>query len=107
MEPAAWAGRVVMGALDVGWTDLGSWTVLLSALGVDATGRVVQAGEPVEVTADDLIVRRRAGRLVLDPGPASGILDADGPSALLVGAAFARRKIADLIMRVSAEEARS
>jgi mannose-1-phosphate guanylyltransferase len=107
MEPAARAGRVAMGAMEVGWTDLGSWTVLLSALGVDATGRVVQAGEPADASADDLIVRRRAGRLVLDAGPASGILDADGPSALLVGAAFARSTVADLIRRVSAEEARS
>jgi mannose-1-phosphate guanylyltransferase/mannose-1-phosphate guanylyltransferase/mannose-6-phosphate isomerase len=107
MEPAAEAGRVVMGAMEVGWTDLGSWGVLLSELGVDASGRVVQAGEPAEATADDLIVRRREGRLVLDRGPASGILDADGPSALLVGAAFARGKVLDLIMRVSAEETRS
>jgi len=107
MEPAARAGRVVMGAMDVGWTDLGSWSVLLSMLGVEASGRVVQAGELAEAGADDLIVRRRDGRLVLEPGPASGILDADGPSALLTGAASARREIADLITRVSAEEARS
>ena len=33
MEGAARDGRVVMATMDVGWSDLGSWTALLGALG--------------------------------------------------------------------------
>lgn len=104
MEPAAAAGRVVMAAMDVGWTDLGGWTVLLARLGARGDGRVVQAGEPAEAGPDDLVVRRRGGRLSLEVGPASGILDADGPSALLVGGRPDRAVVEALIERVSARE---
>ncbi len=107
MEKAAAEGRVVMGAMDVGWNDLGGWTALLAALGSRATGRVVQAGEPAEVTADDLVVRRRDGRLVVDPGPGRGILDASGPSALLTGVRADRPIVDALVARVVQQEARS
>ena len=36
-----------MAAMDVRWSDLGSWSALLAALGVEVDGAVVQAGEPV------------------------------------------------------------
>jgi len=81
MEKAAGEGRVVMGAMDVGWDDLGGWTALLAALGAPGTGRVVGAGESADAGPDDLVVERRAGRLVLSAGPRA-ILGAS-PSALL------------------------
>mgnify|MGYP003345768960 CR=1 FL=1 len=40
MEPAAADGRVAMGTMEVGWSDLGSWASLLAALGVDALIRL-------------------------------------------------------------------
>ena len=70
MEGAAADHRVVMGAMDVGWSDLGSWTALLAALAGGAsrgaTGRVVQTGETIDVGADDLVVRPADGRLVVE-----------------------------------------
>src|SRR5262245_41483250 len=46
MEGAASDHRVVMGGMDVGWSDIGNWTALLGALGLDgAHGQVVQPGE--------------------------------------------------------------
>ncbi len=105
MEPAAAAGQVVMVALDVGWSDIGSWTALLAALGVTGTGRVVQAGEPVEAGANDLVVRRVGGRLRVEAGPARGILDGNGPSALLAGARPGRAIVEALVERVAAREA--
>ena len=33
MESAARNGQVVMASMDVGWSDLGSWTALLAAIG--------------------------------------------------------------------------
>lgn len=105
MEPAAAEGRVVMGAMDAGWSDLGSWSALLAALGSSATGRVVPVGEWAQAGRDDLVVRRRDGRLSVEAGPLEGILDPDGPSALLSCARTDRQVIDALIERVAAAEA--
>ncbi len=102
MEPASVAGQVAMGAMDVGWSDLGSWSALLAALGGAGNGRVVQAGEPAEAGPDDLVVERVGGRLVLHDGP-RGIL-AETPVALLSGAGPARDVVAALLDRCSRSE---
>jgi len=108
MEGAAQDGRVVMGTLDVGWSDLGSWTALLEANGVPGIdGRVIPTGQDAVAGPDDLIVRRVDDRLSLDAGPADGILDAHGPSALLAGAKTHRSTIEALLDRVAREEARA
>jgi mannose-1-phosphate guanylyltransferase len=104
MEPAARAGQVVMGAMDVGWNDLGSWSALMADLGAgDVVGRVIQADESAVVGSTDLAVRRRDGRLVIAPGPGT-IADETGPSALLEGAAPRRTVIDALVARVTAAE---
>jgi len=105
MEPASEAGLVRTLPLDVGWSDLGSWTVLLEALGGVGTGRVVQPGEAAEAGTDDLVVERIDGRLVLDDGP-RGIL-AGTPVALLSGARPARDVVDALLERVARQEAKS
>lgn len=106
MESAAADGQVVMGAMDVGWSDLGSWGSLLEALGVAGDGRVVQAGEAASVAPGELIVRRVDGGLRLDVGPRQGILDADGPSAVLSPPASARATVEALLRRASDQEDR-
>jgi mannose-1-phosphate guanylyltransferase len=103
MEPASEAGLVRVLPLDVGWSDLGSWTVLLEALGGVGTGRVVQPGEAAEAGPDDLVVERIDGRLVLGDGP-RGIL-AETPVALLSGARPARDVVDALLERVARQEA--
>ena len=104
MEPASLAGQVVMGAMDVGWSDLGSWDALLADLGAaDVVGRVVQAGEAAEVGRSDVVVHRRDGRLAVAAGPGT-IADEPGPSALLEGAAPRRAVIDALVARVTAAE---
>jgi mannose-1-phosphate guanylyltransferase len=108
MEGAAQDGRVVMAAMDVGWSDLGSWTQLLEAIRIDgARGTVVASGVSASVAADDLVVRRIDGRLELETGPREGILDATGPSALLSGARADRAAIEALLARCSPQESRS
>ncbi len=104
MEPAAAAGHVVMGAMDVGWSDLGSWTILLEALGGAGVGRVIQPGESADAGPDDLIVERIDGRLALAGGP-RGILG-PSPSALLAGARPARSIVEALLERVAQQETR-
>jgi mannose-1-phosphate guanylyltransferase len=105
MEPAAAHGRVrVVQAGGVGWSDLGGWTALLEALGAAGTGRVVQAGEVADVGKGDLVVRRVDGILGLFDGPAHGILDTEGPSALLASARPDRPTVDALLQRVTRVE---
>jgi mannose-1-phosphate guanylyltransferase len=107
MEPAAREGRVVMAAMDVGWSDLGGWTSLLDGIGARGTGRVVPAGEPVQLGPEDLLVnsdRHVPGGLAITASP-SGTIRLDGPSALLAGAAPDRDRIEALLERVRAREA--
>lgn len=105
MERAAADGRVVMGSMDVGWTDLGGWTALLAALPEPsgATGRVLEAGESAVLRPDDLLVAPANGRLDVLTGPRDTITAA-APSALLSGARAQERHIRKLIERVAAED---
>ena len=104
MEGAAQDGRVVMAAMDVGWSDLGSWSALLAAIGARGTGAVVQAGETVEVDEDDLVVRRAAGRLGVIAPAERGSMTATQPIALLRGTAPDRAVVERLIERCSQPE---
>lgn len=87
MEGAAKSGRVVMGAMNVGWSDLGSWSALLRAIGARGEGAVIQAGESAQVGDDDLVVRRVGGRLGVIAPPERGSITAAQPIALLRGSA--------------------
>ena len=101
MEGAARNGQVVMASMDVGWSDLGSWTALLAAIGAHGTGSVVQPGESVEVEAEDLVVRRVDGRLGLVAPLGRGSMTATQPIAVLRGAAPDVERIQALIDRCS------
>jgi mannose-1-phosphate guanylyltransferase len=101
MEGAARDGRVLMATMDVGWSDIGSWTALLHALGSHGTGAVVQAGETVTVDADDLVVRRMGGRLGVIAPLERGSMTATQPIAVLRGAASDAGRIGELIERCS------
>jgi mannose-1-phosphate guanylyltransferase len=104
MEGAAQSGDVVMGSMDVGWSDLGSWSALLEALGIPGTGAVVQPGEHVEVEHDDLIVRRIGDRLGVVAPLERGRMTATQPIAILRGAAPERAKVEELLRRCTGRE---
>ncbi len=99
MEGAARNGQVVMASMDVGWSDLGSWSALLEAIGARGTGAVVKAGDTVEVEADDLVVRRIGGRLGVIAPLGRGSMTAAQPIAVLRGAAPDLESIEALIER--------
>ncbi|HUQ78699.1 MAG TPA: mannose-1-phosphate guanylyltransferase [Patescibacteria group bacterium] len=119
MESAAADHQVVMGAMDVGWSDLGSWTALLAAMAgaagasvPGATGRVVQTGETIELGPDDLVVRTVDGRLTVDAGPAvagasNGRIVTDGVWAHLAGARRLASEVRALLDRVDHQEVRA
>jgi mannose-1-phosphate guanylyltransferase len=109
MEPAAAAGLVVMGAMNVGWNDLGSWTSLLGALGMPGIEATIDlTGKSFEAAADDLLVWRRAsGRLIATPGGDATMVSSDGPVAVLRGARRLQSRIEPLLDRCSTPEAHS
>ena len=105
MEAAARDGRVVMASMDVGWSDIGSWSALLGAIGVAGTGDLVQAGETVQTTSGDLVVRRHDGRLGLVPIHEGGSMTALQTIAVIRGAAADAARIEDMLRRCSLPEA--
>jgi mannose-1-phosphate guanylyltransferase len=116
MESAAADHRVVMGAMNVGWSDLGGWSALLDALaGGDAGGahgRVVQTGETISLGPDDLLVRPVDGHLAVEDGPSvagtsDGTIVADSVWAHLVGASRLADDVRALIDRVDHQEIRA
>jgi len=104
MEPAAAAGSVAMAAMDVGWTDVGTWPVLLDVLGAPGIdGGVVEPGSPIVTRPGDLVVERGPGGLVVvEPG--GGTIVRDQPVAHLRGARAARPIVQALLDRCAATE---
>ena len=106
MEGAARDHRVVMAALDVGWSDLGGWPALLEALGVRVDGGVVAPGQTAETTEDDLLVQPDTSGLVVRAAQA-GTMTSERPVALLRGARDAQPIVQALLDRCAAAEARA
>jgi mannose-1-phosphate guanylyltransferase len=104
MEGAASDKRVAMASMAVGWSDLGSWTQLIAALGGTGTGRVVPPGEATSATGDDLVVERVGGLLSVSAGPRDIL--AQSPVALLTGAAASPEPVESLVQRVAQWEER-
>jgi mannose-1-phosphate guanylyltransferase len=104
MEGAASDRRVAMAAMDVGWSDLGSWTQLIAAVGGEGSGRVVPPNEAAHAEDGDLVVERQGGVLAISAGPRDIL--AQSPVALLTGAAANREPVDALISRVAAWEER-
>jgi len=101
MESAARDHRVLMGTLDVGWSDVGSWGALLGAIGIPGIdARVLQPGESVQATTNDLVVERQGDRLLAVPGSGATIT-AYETIALLRGARPFEAQVDDLLARCS------
>jgi mannose-1-phosphate guanylyltransferase len=104
MESAARNGQVVMASMDVGWSDLGSWSALLAAIGARGQGGVVRPGETVTVEDGDLVIRRVDGRLGVIVPPERGSMTAAQPIAVLRGAAADIGLVEALIQRCDGPE---
>jgi len=105
LEGAAGDRRVAMVVLGGGWSDLGGWSAILAALGARGSGRVVSPGETAHAGAEDLVIERIDGRLILSEGPRE--IQSTSPVALLSGAAAASRaEVETLLTRVTDWEMR-
>ncbi|MEP7379624.1 MAG: sugar phosphate nucleotidyltransferase [Chloroflexota bacterium] len=105
MEPSAAAGQVVMAAMDVGWSDVGTWRALLDALvapdgGYDGAAVVVQAGEVASLASDDVaVIRTTDNELVLERGP--GEISSAQPIGVLPDARRYSAALQQLLTRVN------
>jgi mannose-1-phosphate guanylyltransferase len=108
MEGAAADRRVLMGAMDVGWSDLGTWGSLVAALTGDYAepARVIAPGEEISLGEADLLVRRDAGRLILEHGP-TATMRSEQPMGYLPQAAGHAGAVTDLLERVQRQEVRA
>ena len=102
LEPAAAAGAVLTAGMSVGWSDLGTWTSLLHALGLgpEVRGRVVEGGESVELGTEDLLILADDGRLFMQAGPRRTMV-LPGTGALLIGARPGTDIVLELLDRVT------
>jgi len=104
MQPAAAEGQIVMTAMDVGWSDVGTWSALLDALvgGYDSAARVVPPGEEMSLGVDDIGVWRVDDdhHLSYQVGPLTRMVDSERPMAYLPAARQHEPAIAGLIERV-------
>jgi mannose-1-phosphate guanylyltransferase len=105
MEPAAADARVLMGRLEAGWSDLGTWSALLASLGAPGTGAVVEAGTEFAAGPEDLVIEAAGGRCHVRPG-GEGSMVAEAPVAVLRGARAGLSIVEALLDRCAAEEVR-
>ena len=103
MEPAARDGRVVMAAMNVGWSDIGSWSAVLEQLGASARtpGAPVGIGPTEDLDSRDILVESTAGRLVVTIGLRDTIV-IDTPDALLVCSADRAQDVKQIVDRLNA-----
>jgi mannose-1-phosphate guanylyltransferase len=104
LEPASAEGRVATVPLDVGWTDLGSWSAILDLLLASdgrADGGVVREGRSVDIGSRELLVRSAAGRLVVTIG-LEGAIVVDTPDAVLVCARDRAQDVKTVLDRLAA-----
>lgn len=106
MEPAAADGQVAMTAMNVGWSDVGTWTGLLDALvgGYSAPARVVQPPAVSALGDDDLaVIRSDSDVLHVVTGPSRVV--SERPHALLPAAGRHRPALEGLVARVNSATA--
>ena len=85
LEPASLEGRVRVVPLDVGWSDVGSWSALHAELAGRARSpeRNVAIGRVQSLESEDVLVHSSSGRLVVTVG-LRGTIIVDTPDVLLV-----------------------
>ena len=81
-EPAGREGELAVVAMDVGWSDLGSWAALLGVLSAE-DGAVVRRGRAEDLDSHDVLVESAGGRLVVTIGLRDTIV-VDTPDVVLV-----------------------
>jgi mannose-1-phosphate guanylyltransferase/mannose-6-phosphate isomerase len=102
MEPASLNGEVRVVPADVGWSDLGSWNALHSALAQRQSSErgVVTIGPAQDLDSNDILVHATGGRLVVTVGLADTIV-VDTPDVVLVCAADRAQEVRAIVDRLT------
>lgn len=104
MEPAAADGRVAVVPMDVGWSDLGSWSALRTHLAAGGSSVIAsdEGSRVIEVGGRDVLVLASGGRTVAVVG-VEDVIVVDTPDALLVTAADAAQDVKQVVDRLRRE----
>ena len=89
------AERVAVIPVDIGWSDIGSWSSLVDVLDGDAHGNVVD-GELIALDTSGCLVRSREGRLVAAIG-LQGMVIVDTPDVVLVCPQSRAQDVRDIV----------
>jgi mannose-1-phosphate guanylyltransferase len=106
LEPAAERGDVRVVPMDVGWTDVGSWTALHAELTADRSptdARVAAIGRHLDHDSRDVLVHSSGGRLVVTIG-LRGTIIVDTPDVLLVCDADRAQDVRRIVERLAQNE---
>jgi mannose-1-phosphate guanylyltransferase len=115
MEPAGERGIVLMGSMDAGWSDVGSWAALRdldgrpspagtdgrreAGLEPDVAAATQSTSSTLDIGSRDLLVRSAGGRLIVTVG-LSDMIVVDTPDALLVCAGDRTQLVRTVVERL-------
>lgn len=99
-EPAAAEGRMAVVPLDAGWSDIGTWSALLEAMGSAQGKELVTSGRHLDRGSHRVLVQG-GDRLVVTIG-LSDVIIVDTPDALLVCASDHAEEIKQVLDEISA-----
>ena len=99
-EPAAAEGRMAVVPLDAGWSDIGTWSALLEAMGHAQGKELVTSGRHLDRGSHRVLVHG-GDRLVVTIG-LSDVIIVDTPDALLVCAADHAEEIKQVLDEIGA-----
>lgn len=102
LEPASLEGSVRVVPMDVGWSDVGSWSALRDELAremPDGARGVATVGATEDLDSDDVLVHSTAGRLVVTVG-LRGTIVVDTPDVVLVCAADRAQDVRRIVDRL-------
>jgi mannose-1-phosphate guanylyltransferase/mannose-6-phosphate isomerase len=106
LEPASLAGEVRVVPMDVGWSDLGSWSALLAELTAErppTDAGVAAIGRHEDLDSRDVLVHSSSGRLVVTIG-LRGTIIVDTPDVLLVCDANRAQDVRRIVERLVAHK---
>lgn len=96
------ADRVAVIPVEIGWSDIGSWASVMSALEDDAAGNVL-VGEVMDLETEETMVISSAGRLVVTIG-LRDLIVVDTPDALLITRRELSQRVKEVVQRLRAED---
>jgi mannose-1-phosphate guanylyltransferase len=97
------AAEVAVIPVDIGWSDVGSWSSLLDLLPADKEGNII-AGPHVGIDTRDTLVFSRDGKRLIATIGVEGMVIVDTEDALLVCPREREQEVREIVRRLEDEE---